>query len=484
MRASDRNISSLRYRQFFFLSAITVLLLSCSQNPVNVKPNVIILLADDAGYADFGFMGSKDLKTPNIDKIAEQGAHFTDFHVTGSVCAPSRAGLMTGRYQHRFGAEYNYSSPGEGVPLTEQMLSEILQENGYRTAAYGKWHLGEIPEYHPNKRGFDEFYGFIGGHRAYFADKKYDDTTRNTAMQHNGKFVTFDGYLTDVLGHKAIEFIQKNRNNPFFIYLAYNAVHTPMQATEEDLALFPEHPRQKLAAMTWAMDRSIGEVMNCLKQENILDNTLLIFLSDNGGPTGANTASNKPLKGVKGTEFEGGHRVACAMMWKGKIQPGIKYEKLTSAFDLFPSIVDAAKITEAPQNKLDGVSLWNYLNGTVPSAPHSKLFWRIAPWSAARIDSMKLIRADTFGTGLYNLNTDISEYHNLSEQFPEKVSLLNKELENWESEMPEPFGKSSSAWKEVKGYMYKDYLDNREIRFFSPGQLRNYKAKQKNTANL
>ena len=454
------------------------LITSCSTENPPKKPNIIIFLADDAGYADFGFMGSEDLQTPNIDNIAMQGVKFTDFHVTGSVCAPSRAGLMTGRYQHRFGAEYNYSSKEEGVPVSEQMIAELLKSHGYKTAAYGKWHLGEIPEYHPNKRGFDEFYGFIGGHRSYFANPHYDDSTRNTAMQYNGRFTTFDGYLTDDLGNKATDFIKRNKENPFFIYLAYNAVHTPMQATDEDLGMFENHPRQTLAAMTWAMDRSVGNVMNTLKDEGILDNTLVIFLSDNGGPTGSNTSSNMPLKGVKGTEFEGGHRVACAMMWKGEISPGSEYSKLTSALDFFPSIAEAANIQQEPENKLDGVSLWPYINGDINTPPHDKLFWRINPWKAARFDSLKLVVADTFGTGLYNLNQDIAESINVASNSQKTVDSIKNAIFEWEEEMPEPQGRGNKSWEEVKGYMYTDYLNNREPRFSNPGQLKKFKKNQ------
>lgn len=460
--------------QIITISVLIVLFIACSTKK-DQAPNVIIFLADDAGYSDFGFMGSKDLKTPNIDKISEQGVHFTDFHVTGSVCAPSRAGLMTGRYQHRFGAEFNYGSKEEGVPTSELMLSELLKEHGYKTAAYGKWHLGEIPEYHPNKRGFDEFYGFLGGHRKYFADEKDDNPKKNTAMQHNGENITFDGYLTDVLGNSAIDFIKSNKENPFFIYLAYNAVHTPMQATDEDMALFEGHPRQKLAAMTWALDRSIGKVMQTLKDEGIDDNTIVIFLSDNGGPTGQNTSSNLPLKGTKGTEFEGGHRVACAIRWNDKIEAGSKYEKLTSAFDLFPTIIEAAGIKTSTKNKLDGVALQPYLSGENTAAPHDKLFWRITPWAAARVGDMKVVRADTFGIGLYNLHKDIGEIENLATQKPEELAKIENELVNWEKQMAEPFGKRSPDWEEVKGYMYTDYLNNEKIRFYTPGQLKAYR---------
>lgn len=449
-----------------------ILLTACAAN--EQKPNIVILLADDAGYADFGFMGSKDLPTPNIDRIAKQGAMFTDFHVSGSVCAPSRAGLMTGRYQHRFGAEFNNHPDGIGVPVSEQMIAEMLKAEGYKTAAYGKWHLGHIEECHPNNRGFDEFYGFISGHRSYFCDASYDKKPNDKAMQLNGEHTAFDGYLTDELGWKAIDFIKANKENPFFVYLSYNAVHTPLQAPEEDLALYEGHPRQMLAAMTHALDRSVGEVLNTLDEEKILDNTLVIFLSDNGGPS-SNQSSNGPLKGQKGTEFEGGHRVACAMMWEGKIIAGNEFHQLASSLDLMPTIKSAAGIATEQQLPFDGVDLIPYLDGSQKGAPHESLFWRIAPWAAARVNEYKLVDADTFAVGLYNLNEDLGEVNNLSEEQADKLREITKSLNEWEAELPPSRGNREGAWEEVKAYMYMDYINNQAIRFKGPSELKKFK---------
>ncbi len=469
----------MNFKNWVLLLAGCFLMVQTSCTKKDTKPNVIILLADDAGYADFGFMGSEDLETPNIDRIAKHGAFLTDFHVSGSVCGPSRAGLMTGRYQHRFGAEFNNHPDGIGVPPSEQMISEMLKENGYKTAAFGKWHLGNVEECHPNNRGFDEFYGFIDGHRSYFPNPKYDKPGTGKAMQLNGEYLTHEGYLTDVLGHKAIDFIKANKDNPFFVYLSYNAVHTPMEATKEDLARYEGHPRQMLAAMTWALDRSVGEVLDVLEEEKILDNTLIVFLSDNGGPTKSNTSNNKPLKGVKGTEFEGGHRVACAMMWEGKIVSGQKFEELASSLDLMPTIKSAAGITTKQEKTFDGVDLIPYLSKQDKGVPHNSLFWRIEPWTAARINDYKMVQADTFAVGLYNLSEDIGEVNNLSESNPEKLKELINSLEKWEAEMPATRGKREGAWEEVKAYMYMDYINNQEVRFYSPWDLKKYKKEQK-----
>ena len=311
------------------------------------RPNFLIILADDAGYADFGFMGSSDLQTPNIDRIADHGVYFTDAHTTASVCSPSRAGLLTGRYQQRFGHENNSPPHGFGMDPSETTIADVLKNDGYKTALFGKWHLGDTEEYHPNNRGFDEFWGFLGGHRSYFPSERYDKPGSHTAIQHNGSYVTYSGYLTDVLGDKTVEFIVQNKDQPWFAFLSFNAVHTPMQATVEDMLRFEGHSRQKLAARTWAMDRAVGKVLIKLEEAGIMDNTMIFFFSDNGGPTSSNTSSNLPLKSQKGYEFEGGHRVPFVIQYKQEIEGGGKLDGLTSAFDLFPTMMAAAGVAES-----------------------------------------------------------------------------------------------------------------------------------------
>lgn len=248
-----------------------------SANAEERKPNVLIILIDDAGYHDFGFMGAKDMLTPNIDWLSSQGAVFTDAHVAATVSSPSRACLLTGRYGHRFGYECNLDNSNQGLDLQEQTIGDVFKENGYRTAAIGKWHLGSLEKFHPNQRGFDMFFGMKAGARDYFYNPQRSDRPgdeRNLLLNHQQ--VRFDGYLTDVFSNKAAEFI-KESSQPFLLYLAYNAVHTPMQATPEDLKRFEGHPRQKLAAMTFALDRGIGTVINSLKESGKLDNTLIFF---------------------------------------------------------------------------------------------------------------------------------------------------------------------------------------------------------------
>ena len=240
-------------------------------DPVGIsKPNIIVILVDDAGYADFGFMGSKDLLTPHIDQLANAGMVFTDAHVSASVCAPSRAGLLTGRYQQRFGFECNALAHFEGIDPNQMTIAEALRPTGYKTAVFGKWHVGDLPQARPNNRGFDYSWAFLSGARDYFPNENQDVEGHLKSIRENDRFTTFDGYLTDVLANKAMEFIEANKTSPFFIYWSPNAVHTPMQATEVDLKKFEGHPRQHLAAMTWALDRAVGKLVSKLQTENLL----------------------------------------------------------------------------------------------------------------------------------------------------------------------------------------------------------------------
>ena len=226
------------------------------------KPNVLIILADDAGYNDFGFMGCQDLETPNIDALSRQGVVFTNGHVASTVSSPSRACLITGRHGQRFGYECNLNSNSDGLPLSEQTLGDIFGGEGYRTSVVGKWHLGYLPEFHPNRRGFDYFYGMLSGSREYFYNEKGSDKPGNgDNFLLNDKRIKFDGYLTDRFTDEAVKIIEEKNDKPFMMYLSYNAVHTPMQALPEDLARYKNHPRQKLAAMTYALDRGVGRVV-------------------------------------------------------------------------------------------------------------------------------------------------------------------------------------------------------------------------------
>lgn len=422
-----------------------------SKAKVKNQPNILVILVDDAGYNDFGFMGSKDMMTPNIDQLASQGVVLTDAHVAATVSSPSRACLITGRYGHRFGYECNPSDNDYGVSLDELTIADVFKESGYRTAAIGKWHLGTLDKYHPNKRGFDYFYGMKAGGRDYFYDEKNSDRPgdeRNILL--NDKQVRFDGYLTDVFSEKAVEFI-KNTDQPFMMYLAYNAVHTPMQATQEDLDRFSGHPRQKLAAMTWALDRGVGTVIQGLKETGKFDNTLIFFLSDNGGAT-INNSSNYPLKGFKGNKFEGGHRVPYFIVWNGKIKSGIKFDGLASSLDIFATAIDAAGISKT-KNKLDGVSLIPYLSGKKKGNPHEILFWRKMDTRAIRMGDYKLIITHGVDSVLYHVKSDLEEMNNILDQEPEVYKRMAKRLKQWEDEeCVEPLWTEKGWGKITNGY--------------------------------
>jgi len=435
------------------------------------KPNIVVLLVDDAGYADFGFMGSKDLKTPNIDKLAASGVVFTDAHVSATVCGPSRAGIMTGRYQQRFGFECNPSSDSCGVDLNEITIASALKKEGYTTAAFGKWHLGNQPGYRPNERGFDYYWGFLAGGRSYFSDSNADQEGKSQAITENFAHVTFDGYLTDRLGDKAVDFIGKNKNKPFFIYWAPNAVHTPMEAKTEDLVLFDGHPRQKLAAMTWALDRAVGNIVAKLEKEGLLENTLIFFLSDNGGAAN-NQSTNFPLKGFKGNKFEGGHRVPFFVSWVSGFKGGKKFNGLTSSLDIYATALDAAKGNLPEDKKLDGVSLLPYLKGEKQGDPHQKLFWRKDKMTSARVGNFKLIRVDKLPSVLYNLADDLSEINNLSATDEKDFQKLSSELENWEKETIEPLWTEGAAWDTITWMIHQDLMQNRPVRAKDPGQLK------------
>ena len=422
------------------------------------RPNVLVILIDDAGYADFGFMGSKEMVTPNIDALSRAGAVFSDAHVAASVSSPSRACLITGRYGHRFGYECNLDKHSNGLPLTEQTLGNVFQDNGYRTAAIGKWHLGYLDEMHPNNRGFDYFYGMLSGSRGYFYDEKHDDRPGNgDNLLLNRKQVKFDGYLTDRFTDKAIEYIQAS-DQPFMMYLAYNAVHNPMHATKEDLARFEGHPRQKLAAMTWALDRGVGRVVDCLKKSGKYDNTLIFFLSDNGGAT-TNTSSNLPLKGFKGNKFEGGHRVPFFVVWNGKIQAGQHFEGLSSSLDIFATAIDVAGIKKT-KNELDGVSLIPYLNGKKKGDPHKTLCWRKMDTRAIRQGDYKLIMTEGVDTVLYDLRNNLDENQNLMETHPKLFKKMSKALNKWEKkDCVEPLW-IENGWAHITNGIHERLMKN------------------------
>lgn len=438
-----------KQQRYFFILAFILL------NQVFIygtdQPNIILLFADDAGYADFGFHGSTEILTPNLDKLASRGVRFTQAYVTASVCGPSRAGLMTGKYQQRFGIEEN-NVPGYmslnsaqlgvdmGLPLEEKTMGDYLESKGYRTAVYGKWHLGGADRFHPLNRGFDEFYGFRGGARSFFPYEEDPAEQLNRLERNFGTFKEHEGYLTDVLAEEAVSFMERNRKQPFFIYLSFNAVHTPMHALEEDLSHFPElnENRKKLAAMTLAMDRACGKVLDKLKALGLEENTIVVFTNDNGGASDRNFSVNRPLSGSKSNHLEGGIRVPFLMSWPGKIEANSVYQFPVSTLDLLPTFYTAAGGQADSLSGLDGVNLLPYLQGKIQERPHQVLYWKKDSRGVIRDGDWKLIRFADRPAELYYLPDDIAEHNNLASSQSDRVLAMFKQLFKWEQELERP----------------------------------------------
>ena len=413
------------------------------------KPNVIIILADDLGWADLGFQGSQDIRSPHIDKLAAGGIRFTDGHVSASVCSPSRAGLITGRYQQRFGHEANSPPESGGMDIDQVTMADRLQKLGYRTGLIGKWHLGNRDTYYPTRRGFDYFYGLRSGSRGYFYNSQKDDKAGNArAIEENGKQVEFNGYLTDVFGQKAIDFVNSAKDKPFFLYLSFTAPHGPMHATEEDKKLFAsikEPKRRTYAAMVWAMDRAIGRLIDSLKASGQYENTLIWFRSDNGGATG-NASVNLPLAGHKGIKFEGGIRVPFVAYWPKRFKQARNFDPMVASLDIMPTSLAAAGAKDSDLKGLDGVNLLPFIEGEKPKPPHQNLYWHKLWFSAMRDGPWKLIYVQDYGYALYNLDEDLAESKNLIKVEKKRAGKMIKKLNDWKSELEKPRWGEAEVW--------------------------------------
>lgn len=402
------------------------------------KPNVLVIVGDDMGYADVGVQGCKDVPTPHLDALARSGVRFTSGYVSGPYCSPTRAGLLTGRYQTRFGHEFNPAAgPNLGLPLTETTMADRFRALGYRTALVGKWHLGNAPDRHPQKRGFDEFFGFLGGAHDYFNPQ---GVLRGTEPSGD------TAYRTDAFAREAVAFLDRNRDKPFFLYLAFNAVHTPMQADDPRLKKFAsiaDPKRRTYAAMMSAMDDAVGAVLKKLDDAKLRDRTLVAFLSDNGGPTmrgtTVNASVNAPLRGSKRTTLEGGVRVPFFLSWPGTIPAGVTDDRPVIQLDLLPTALAAAGAGPKPEWKLEGVNLLPYLTGKNSGAPHDALYWRFGSQMAVRKGDWKLVKYDRAaegGTGvsptkLFNLKDDVGEAADLAAKHPDKVRELQAAWDAW-----------------------------------------------------
>ena len=450
-------------------------------------PNVIFIIADDLGYGELSCQDpSTDVPTPHIDSIAKNGVRMTDGYVSAPYCAASRAGLITGKYQTRFGFEFNpigprNEDPDAGLPKPEKTLADHLRDRaGYTTAMIGKWHLGGTAHFNPIRRGFDEFYGFLHeGH--YFRPAPYEGMTTwlrrkmlpggesgrwtskdgrliySTHMGHNepdydadnpifrnGQPIEEPENLTDAFTREAMQFIERcGDERPFFLYLAYNAVHSPLQGDDpsmEKYAGIEDMQRRIFAAMLGQLDDGVGAVLDAVKEQGLWENTLVVFFSDNGGPTRELTSSNLPLRGEKGRLFEGGIRVPFLLQYPGAVEGGQVYEKPVTALDLFPTSLALAGLPVDGQT--DGVDLIPYLTGEKAGAPHESLFWRVGGKGALRKGDWKLVRDGSRNKPgpwmLFDLGNDIGEANDLADSEPEKLEELIKTWSVYDQQMIEP----------------------------------------------
>ncbi len=443
------------------------------------RPNIVVLLADDLGYGELHPDAEPEVPTPHIDSIAEKGVRFTAAYVTASVCSPSRAGLMTGRFQTRFGYEGNAigaanERPEVGLPRGERTVAEHLAEAGYATACIGKWHLGGTARRHPHRHGFDHFYGFM--HEGHFykpwpyegmltwlrrktlpdgsrsgrwrdgdliltAHMGYSEPDYNAdnPIERNGQPVDESEYLTRAWTREALRFIEKSRNRPFFLYLAYNAVHSPMQAPKKLVANFDhieDIHRRIFAAMLTSLDRSVGRILGRLRKLGLERRTLVFFLSDNGGPTKELTSRNHPLRGGKGQVYEGGIRVPFLVQWPERLPAGVVYSSPVSSLDIYPTAAAAAE-ADADADALDGVNLLPFLTGD-DEPPMRTLFWKRGPRKALRRGPWKVLQpgsADQWE--LYNLAEDRAEEQDRSTSRPKKKRALIERWKRMNEEMAE-----------------------------------------------
>jgi arylsulfatase B len=447
-------------------------------NAAAQRPNILFIVVDDLGYGELGCYGGEEIPTPHLDKLAAGGARFTSGYVTAPFCAASRAALVTGRYQTRFGFEFNpigakNVASGIGLPIEERTIADRLRDSGYATGIVGKWHLGGTAPFHPQRRGFDEFFGFLHEGHFYLPPPWNGVTTwlRRKSLPDGGtgRWTSPDGRiiwsthlgsneheynadnpilrssqpvdenanLTDAFTREACDFISRHKAQPFFLYLAYNAVHSPMQGADAYLEKFvhiPDIHRRIFAAMLAHLDDSVGKVIRQLRESGVEDSTLVVFLSDNGGPTKELTSSNAPLRGGKGQLWEGGIRVPFILSWKGHIPPMV----LDSPVSSLDSTATALELSgfDSRNVRLDGVKLLPWLTGKNKATPNRPLFWRVGNKNALRSGDWKLIREGK-DWQLYNLANDIGETNDLAAIEQARVQELSKLWDQWDAQQIE-----------------------------------------------
>lgn len=443
------------------------------------RPNIVVILADDLGYNDVGFTGKTDIQTPNIDKLASNGVIFKNGYVTHPYCGPSRAGLLTGRYQARFGMENNVSySPNDkymGLPLTETTFAKRLQTTGYKTSAFGKWHLGGAPHFQPNNRGFDYFYGFLdGGHNYMPSGVSIGGDGYSLPIVRNRKPTELNEYLTTAISRDASRYITENKGQPFMMYLSYNAPHMPLEAPEETIKKYRhiENPKRQIyAAMVDEMDKGIGMVIDALKESGEFDNTLIFFLSDNGGlypdawwPT-FNWADNSPFRHGKVALLEGGVHVPFIAHWPKKIKKGQVFDGLVSSLDIAATSVALAGADDS-DGLLDGVNLMPFITGTSKGTPHQALFWRLE--EADNIWAVRTITGKYMQQGLPGVNrayfdmvSDPTEQYNIVDKYPIEQAKLATLWNAWNQDNMQNILYQKAEYDKVQKDFYQNlYQEN------------------------
>ncbi|MBI2843257.1 MAG: sulfatase-like hydrolase/transferase [Armatimonadetes bacterium] len=476
VRGKDERGLPLDRREFLALTGATAAALLieglplAEAGPEKRKPNVIVFFTDDQGYGDSGCYGCRDIPTPNIDSIARNGVKFTDGYVSAPICGPSRAGLLTGRYQQRFGHEFNFSprtwygtgviDANRGLPLEEITIADALKAAGYATGVISKWHLGMAPKYHPLRRGFDEFYGTLD---TVGPKVNYQPNYQNNGVMRGTEPVDYViPFLTEEWTKEAVSFIERHRDKPIFLYLPYDAPHGPLEATQKYLDRFrhiSDETRRSYAGMMSAVDDSVGEILGKLRELGLEQDTLVFFLSDNGGtfsgpgkvfPGGA---SNGPLRDYKSTFFEGGIRVPFLFQWPRRVKGGQVYRQPVISLDIFATAVAAAGGKMPKDRVMDGMNLIPYLTGLKDGPPHEFLFWRememfrsFHKGYAVRSGRWKLVKSREGGfenvgdqpVRLFDLTEDIGEKNDVATEHPKVVQHLTKALAKWESELSMP----------------------------------------------
>lgn len=478
------------------------------------KPNIVIILADDLGKNDISLYGAPPITTPNIDAIGQKGVTFTEGYISSPICAPSRAGLLTGRYQQRFGFEYqphdryprnrlemlvyrHFIAKGDwlvaeqtsfppftevvknGMPSSEILLPEILHAKGYATGIFGKWHLGAGDHAIPSNRGFSKQYGFYEAYSLYMADtsepniinQRHSDfsdpfiwgkgRTGTCAIRLNNEVIDEKYYLTDRIAEEANAFIREHAEEPFFLYVPFLAPHTPFQATKayyDRLTHIEDRNKRVYNAMILQLDDAVGSIVRQLEELGLAENTIIFFLSDNGGAAYTKATDNHPLKGGKFTNFEGGLNVPFMIRWDGKVKSGSNFPYPVIAMDVFATALEAAGVDLPHDRPMDGRSLLPFLSEEHAGPVHEGLFWRSGYSRAVRLGQWKLVTDLHSGNmALYDLNTDKNEQHDLHLQRPDVVKMLQVRYASWDREMQSP------AWPAVMDFRFRN--GNREFYF-------------------